>query len=452
VNALSLTADGTTVFAGMDSGSIHVIECDSGRVEAPMRTERTGCTEVNCLALVEFNSNSKNSGDGVSGRLFAGHSKRIIAEWDLESRSCITVYGDARSGWGRVWSITARIVSAAGGHGVQSGGRRRRGPRGGECVIEFATGYKDGTVRVWRADDGVENGGEEKTVLNADRLVPEDPAAGCTSLPKRHVDTHGIYGNMPVCISASADGRWLVSGSFEGIVCVWDVVSGRCVATLLGYKAVITCVDISDCGSIVASCSDDTTTRMWRLNDSVWSRPIMLEHDEESVRIALTTDGSRAVTGDVGGVVRVWDTKTGMLFEPILRGHVNMVSTLSAEFTPARSNDIGWRGCDECLDVGARSWERPGSRSPRTHCFASSDFNDTFLLWNWPCEHPMKSSSDIPIEEPLRQVFGGELDVNETFRWREQRSWQYNGTRNAFAMRSSKQIHWVARFFIRGRS
>jgi hypothetical protein len=101
---------------------------------------------------------------------------------------------------GCVWSIVARLVPAAGG---------------GECVNEFATGYDDGTVRVWRADGCAEDGGEQEVAVSAGPLLPEE--LGCTNVPRRYVD---IPGNAPSCISASADERWLVFCSFQGVVCV----------------------------------------------------------------------------------------------------------------------------------------------------------------------------------------------------------------------------------------
>jgi hypothetical protein len=52
-------------------------------------------------------------------------------------------------------------------------------------------------LRVWCAGGGAKDGGEE-AVLSAGPLVPEDPAAGCTSVPRRHLD---MPGSIPSCIS-----------------------------------------------------------------------------------------------------------------------------------------------------------------------------------------------------------------------------------------------------------
>jgi hypothetical protein len=165
VDALSLATDATTLFAGMASGSVHIVDCDSGRMEAPLRTDRTAGAAVFCLTLVEFNSNATNCGGVVCGRLFVSHVNGIVSEWDLESRSCLTAYADARSGAGFAWSIAARIIPAASGQGVNgdkksttaesvgaSGGGSSGGAVGRDGVIEFVTGHSNGTVRVCRAE------------------------------------------------------------------------------------------------------------------------------------------------------------------------------------------------------------------------------------------------------------------------------------------------------------
>jgi hypothetical protein len=227
-----------------------------------------------------------------------------------------------------------------------------------------------------------------------------------------------IPGDVPSCISASANGRWLVSGSFQGIVCLWDVISGRCVATLLGHEACVLCIDISDCGSIVASCSDDNATRIWRLKDRAWSRPIVLQHDKRVNCILLSADGSRAITGDEGGVVRVWDAETGVLCEPVLLEHVTEITTLAVD----------------CSQV-----TRGDSRSPGVGlCLASRCANGTRLLWSWPCKDSVKSSSEIPFEQPLQPSCHVEFDVTGTSRWREQRYW-WKDRPDTFIMRASTE-------------
>jgi hypothetical protein len=51
--------------------------------------------------------------------------------------------------------------------------------------------------------------------------------------------------------------------------------------------------------------------------------------------LSCSADGSRAITGDEGGVVRVSDTETGVLCEPILRRHNTDITALAVECSKA---------------------------------------------------------------------------------------------------------------------
>jgi WD domain, G-beta repeat len=313
--------------------------------------------------------------------------------------------------------------------------RRSGATGGGEYEIEFATGYDDGTVRVC-ADGCPEDSGE--AALSTGQVLPEDLAVGCTSVPRRHVD---IPGNTPSCISASADGRWLVSSSF-GVFCVWDGYFGHCVATLLGHEAAVVCVDISDCGLIVASCSVDATARVWRLKDGAWSRPIVLLHETMFNSVVLTADRTRAITGDASGLVRVWDAESGALCQLVLHGHDTGITTLAVDFSQVTSGDSG-RGesfgrMSRSLKVELRE-RRARNRSLRGSIrFASRDASSTCFLWNWPREDPVKNLSQISFEQALEQVFVDVLDLTEASRWREQRySWMNRP--DTFTMRASTE-------------
>jgi WD40 repeat protein len=126
---------------------------------------------------------------------------------------------------------------------------------------------------------------------------------------------------------------------------VWGVDCRSCVAvttvnspdTILGHEACVLCVDIGDCRSIVASCSEDTTARVWGPKDGAWSRSILMQHDTGVKSIALSADGSRALTGDEGGVVRVWNAATGMQCVSALRRHNTDTTALAVEYSKATS-------------------------------------------------------------------------------------------------------------------
>ncbi|KAJ1483701.1 WD40-repeat-containing domain protein [Baffinella frigidus] len=70
------------------------------------------------------------------------------------------------------------------------------------------------------------------------------------------------------CFAFSADGKRVVTGSFDNLVKIWDARTGAEVCTLTGHLDQVTC-------------------------------------------IALSRDGKRVVSGSCDGLVKVWDAATG---------------------------------------------------------------------------------------------------------------------------------------------
>ena len=59
------------------------------------------------------------------------------------------------------------------------------------------------------------------------------------------------------------DGRRVVSGSSDNTLKVWDMATGRCVATLEGHSREVNGVAISPDGRRVVSGSGDYTLKVW---------------------------------------------------------------------------------------------------------------------------------------------------------------------------------------------
>jgi len=64
-------------------------------------------------------------------------------------------------------------------------------------------------------------------------------------------------------LAFSPDGRWLASGSWDGTVSLWEIPSGRRVATLEGHTSYVLSVAFSPDGRLLASGSGDGTVILW---------------------------------------------------------------------------------------------------------------------------------------------------------------------------------------------
>jgi hypothetical protein len=125
----------------------------------------------------------------------------------------------------------------------------------------------------------------------------------------------------------------------------------------------------------------------------------VLQHERKFNCILTSTDGSRAITGDAGGVLRARDAETGVLCHLILRGYVTEITVLAVVCSEETSGDIDQRGRGASIGRKARSLKgKPSqllaeSRSPRVGlCPPSRDESGACLLWNWPREDAVRGS------------------------------------------------------------
>merc|ERR1712167_10508 len=108
-----------------------------------------------------------------------------------------------------------------------------------------------------------------------------------------------------------------------GVLKVWDVATGRCVATLEGHSGPVMSVAVFPDGQRVVSASHDNTLKVW---DVATGRCVAtLEGHSGSVDcVAVFPDGRRVVSSGRGGL-KVWDVATGECVAT-LKGHRVAVS------------------------------------------------------------------------------------------------------------------------------
>src|SRR5262245_7503424 len=87
--------------------------------------------------------------------------------------------------------------------------------------------------------------------------LPQDLALR-TTLSGRHTGSVESVAFTP-------DGSLLVSGSVDTTRKLWDVITGKNVATLRGHAGAIRCVTFGPDGNTVTSVSDDRTVKLWDL-------------------------------------------------------------------------------------------------------------------------------------------------------------------------------------------
>jgi len=139
----------------------------------------------------------------------------------------------------------------------------------------------------------------------------------------------GLYGNVH-SIAYSPDGRYIVSGSEDTAIKVWDATTYKEVATLTGHYSTVYSVAYSPDGKYIVSGSEDKTIKVW---DARTYKEVakLIWHDFGVESVAYSPDGKYIVSGSNDYTIKVWDaqTYTGVA---TLRGH--FISVTSVAYSP----------------------------------------------------------------------------------------------------------------------
>eukprot|EP00667_Euglena_gracilis_P000271 EG_transcript_271 len=134
------------------------------------------------------------------------------------------------------------------------------------------------------------------------------------------------------CMAVSHDGHFVVSGSHDRRLRIWDMQKGQAVRVLEGHEGVVTCVAFW--GPVVVSGGRDCVVRLW---DSATGAPglVLSGHTFWVSSVAAAAQGTVLASAAYDETVRVWDGPTGQLCQT-LRAHVGIV------FGVALSADGAW--------------------------------------------------------------------------------------------------------------
>ncbi len=151
----------------------------------------------------------------------------------------------------------------------------------------------------------------------------------------------------------SNDGRWLATGSFDGIARLIDVETGRVLRTFEKHTMPLNGIALTpDYGHLITGSHDETIV-LWDLSDGSVVRTLT-GHQGQVLTVAVSPDGTLLASGGRDNTVRLWDLQTGELLRT-LQGHQDLVEMVAFSPDGSRVASAGWDGM-------VRLWETATGR------------------------------------------------------------------------------------------
>lgn len=156
-------------------------------------------------------------------------------------------------------------------------------------------------------------------------------------------------------IAFSADGRRLVSASFDRTVKLWDVASGDTLHTMKGHQRRVTTARFSPDGRVVISGGVDRTVRLW---DTGSGSPLAtLEgHDKAVTSAGVSPDGKTIYTTGLDGRVSLWSLPGRALVATLVAGQDRTWVCFAPEgYYKGQDAEkyLGWRVGDDIYPASA---------------------------------------------------------------------------------------------------
>ena len=138
------------------------------------------------------------------------------------------------------------------------------------------------------------------------------------------------HNNTINSVAVSTDGRYIVSGSVDSQLKLWDFQSSKELTTLQGHTDLIRSVVFSPNGNYILSGSFDDMVKLWDVA-SAQELKTFSGHTDDIWSVAFSPDGKYIISGSGDKTVKLWDVSSGLELQTF-KGHAGDVRSVA--FSP----------------------------------------------------------------------------------------------------------------------
>jgi WD40 repeat protein len=230
----------------------------------------------------------------------------------------------------------------------------------------LVTGSDDCTARVWDISSGAEvsclaghDGGINcVSFMNDGSRIVTGSSDGSARIwnykTKKQLATMGKYEFSIGCLVVARDDSTIATGSDGKVINRWNPANGENLASVRFHRGEVRCMELSTDGSRLAVVLNGQPSS-WVLELHRWDTGRTLDGHTKGVScVAISPDGSKAVTGSLDNSVRVWDIENSNELA-VLAGHRRSVTIVAVMPDCRRVISGAYDGSVKIWDIESRS-------------------------------------------------------------------------------------------------